>query len=77
MFSIVHCIDSFLSLRSQMPWFFCPQYYYEDLDVLPYTYHRHVKTLDDFHEWKSGPVLEDYMSKTHRTPGATQLHHGI
>ena len=39
---------------------FLPSYYYEDLDVLPYTYHRHVKTLDDFHEWKSGPVLEDY-----------------
>ena len=49
---------------------FLPQYYYEDLDVLPHTYHRHVKTLDDFHEWKSGPVLEGYMTRptVHQVP---------
>ena len=49
---------------------FLPQYYYEDLDVLPHMYHRHVKTLDDFHEWKSGPVLEGYMARptVHQVP---------
>ena len=49
---------------------FLPSYYYEDLDVLPHTYHRHVKTLDDFHEWKSGPVLEDYRARptVHQVP---------
>ena len=42
---------------------FLPSYYYEDLDTLPHTFGKHVKTLDDFYEWKSGPILEEYRKR--------------
>ena len=42
---------------------FLPSYYYEGLDTLPHTFGKHVKTLDDFYEWKSGPILEEYRKR--------------
>ncbi len=50
---------------------FLPSYYYEDLDVLPYIYSNHVKTLEDFYKWKSGPVLEEYRKR----PTLHQVYH--
>ena len=49
---------------------FLPQYYYEDMDVLRYTYEASVRTLDDFYAWKDGPVLEQYRTRPtiHQVP---------
>ena len=50
---------------------FVPSYYYEGSDVLSNTYNKHVKTLEDFYKWKSGPVLEEYNMR----PTIHQVHH--
>ena len=52
------------------PLVFLPQYYYEDLDALPHTYNKNVETLEDFHEWKHGPVIDEYRVRPtiHQVP---------
>lgn len=55
---------------------FLPEYYYEDLGVLPHTFSKHVRTLEDFEEWKNGPVLKEQRTRPtiHQVPhDATML----
>ncbi len=49
---------------------FLPEYYYDGIDILPYTYSKHVTTVDDFYVWKEGPVLEEYRARPtiHQVP---------
>ena len=36
-----------------------PDHYYDNIDLVPHTFNKHVKTLNDFEKWKNGPVIDD------------------
>ncbi len=50
-------------VEPDLPMVFLPSYYYDGLDVLPHTFDKNVKTLDDFYKWKNGPILDGYRDR--------------
>ena len=40
-----------------------PDHYYDDVELVPHSFNKNVKTLDDFEKWKNGPVLDDKRNR--------------
>ena len=41
-----------------------PDHYYDNVDLVPHTFNKHVETLNDFEKWKNGPVVDDERDRS-------------
>ena len=60
---VINRVFDFGHIESDSPMVFLPSYYYDGLDILPHTFDKNVKTLDDFYKWKNGSILDKYRDR--------------